>query len=175
MRLYLEGDASAFHELYRRYSKKVFGYFVRRTTSKEEAQDLGQAVFMKFHQTRDQFDFNHSVAQYLFVIARSALIDQQRKNVRKDKGLSEFHESNEIATDEPIADSERTVNWSGLGSDQKTALKMRYIDEASYAEIARKLNRSEQGVRQLVSRALKQLKSLAIGKSGPDRLKGGSR
>lgn len=176
MRLYLEGDAHAFHEIYRRFSGRVLGYLSKRVASPEEAQDIRQVVFMKFHQVRHQFDFKHSVAQYLFVIARTALIDQRRKQSRNAQRFVEYESTIAFASaPHSKTDAGQSLDWSALGSDQKTALKMRYLDEASYSEIARKLARSEQSVRQLVSRALRQLRLAVANGSGAQKLKRGGR
>lgn len=159
MRLYLGGDQMAFQELYRRYSGRVMAFLVRRVGSKEEAQDIHQAVFMKFHQNRHQFDFKYQVSQYLFVIAKTAFIDHLRRDSKSATRDAELlNERNAEAAVSESAPAEPEIQWGALSARQRDAVKMRYLDEASYAEIAKKLGRSEQGVRQIVSRALKQLR-----------------
>ena len=51
----------------------------------------------------------------------------------------------------------------GLAPDQRQAIEMRVIDELSYDEIAAKLNRSQESVRQMVSRGLKKFRLLRGG------------
>ncbi|MND02121.1 RNA polymerase sigma factor [compost metagenome] len=53
---------------------------------------------------------------------------------------------------------------SGLPADQRQAIEMRVIDELSYEEIATKLNRTQESVRQMVSRGLKKLRSVSLGR-----------
>jgi RNA polymerase sigma-70 factor (ECF subfamily) len=49
---------------------------------------------------------------------------------------------------------------------EQEIVKMRYLDELEYSEIARVLNESENNIRQIVSRSVRMLKALTGNKGG---------
>src|ERR1700744_1321657 len=65
-----QGEASAFDELYTRYSKRLLGYFIRMLNfDKEKAQDSLHDVFLKIIEKPEQFDRTRSFKSWVFTIA----------------------------------------------------------------------------------------------------------
>lgn len=149
MRKYLAGEAEAFERLYALCAPRVHAYLKRRLPSRQDADDLLQAVFFKFHRSRHQFDFRFHVLQFLFVIARTAVLDFQRAQGRQLKPVG------------PSLEEAPSVElpWEELSDEQRQALEWRYLDELSYQDIATRLSKSEEGVRQSVSRALRKMRT----------------
>lgn|GEM_PF-6820411 len=52
-----------------------------------------------------------------------------------------------------------------LPAGQRAALEFRYFDELTFAEIAKRLDQSEAGARQLVSRAVRALRTRWVGEN----------
>jgi RNA polymerase sigma-70 factor (ECF subfamily) len=142
----------AFHELYRRFSQNVFSFLMKKLKNHADAEDLLQKVFIKIHESKHLYNNRYKFEQWLFVIARTSVIDHFRSTKRYQKRLLEnappvvYEES--IATDLELLISE----------DQKELLKMKYIDELSYNEMANLLNKSESSLRKMVSRIVINLK-----------------
>ena len=73
MRRYARGDFSAFDELFRRFEPRAFAYFLKRTRSRERAQDLYQELFLRLHRNRHGYDPDRAFAPWFFQIARLRL------------------------------------------------------------------------------------------------------
>lgn len=155
------GDESAFSALYRRHSGRVYGYLSRRVAARQERDDLHQAVFLRFHQSRQLYDPRYPVLQWLFVIARSTLVDHARKQSRSlpwGDGTAVTEIAAPAAPTVPMTPAGGLESLAGLSGREREALELRVLDELSYREIARKLGASEPSVRQIVSRALRKLR-----------------
>ncbi len=173
MRRYLSGEAEAFEEIYRRHSAKVFAYFHRKLSSRAEVEDLHQAVFMKFHRVRHRYDAKFPVLQWLFVIARTTLVDFYRKQGRQvpaAEGVTLENVAEIVPAEENTAAASHApalAALEGLSREQRRIVEMKVLDELTYDEMAARLGRSSESLRQIVSRALRKLRGEAIQKGRP--------
>ena len=148
------GDAyEAFSELYARYSGKVYGFLKKKTTNTADSEDLLQRVFIKVHESKHLYKDKYKFEQWLFVIARTQVLD----HFRATKRYRERIEKNELYSQEEDK-RENNFDLTNLAEDQKELLEMKYIDELSYQEISKLLNRSEVSLRKTVSRLISRLK-----------------
>lgn len=46
---YQAGDEAAFEEIYGRYSKKIYGFIMRRLANPDTSADLFQETFLRLH------------------------------------------------------------------------------------------------------------------------------
>lgn len=161
MKSYQGGDASAFEKLYSRHSARVYGYLRKRLTRKEDADELLQKIFLKLHHSRNRFDSQYLFTQWLFVIARTSLLDHFRKTGRNQEHLSEVNFEKELERlSQPAAIETQDLDLlKTLPEDQQKILEWRVMDEDSYEEIAKRLGKSEASIRQIVSRAIRKLRS----------------
>lgn len=171
MRRYASGDVSAFEELYRRHSGQVYGYLLKKLIRRQDADELHQAVFLKFHRSRHQYDPKFAVLQWLYVISKTAVVDFYRKEKRSvptaEYDLENYPES-------PIQVSQASSH-PALGSlvqlsdEQRRIVEWRHLDSLSFEEIAGKLGKSQVSVRQTLSRAMRKLRNaLAHSPEGSD-------
>lgn len=151
MSAYQQGDASAFDELYRRYSAKVYGYLSSKIPERSIRDDIFQATFLKLHQSRARYDRSYPFAPWLFTICRNTFLDAVRKVSRTEVNLP-----TELV--EEVSPAPEVLDLSSLSESQRRALELRYSEGFSFEEIATRLNTSPVNVRQLVSRALKRLR-----------------
>lgn len=159
MQRYLSGDSATFDIIYRRYSSKVYGYLKKRIWSDSDRDEIFQAVWMKFHQSRQQYDPKFLLAQWVFVIARTVMLDHIKKTSRTPK--FEENENMESIPAEPEIETGTDAFYeriSSLTHEQRQIIEMRLLNELSYKEIADKLGHSQMNIRQIFSRALKQLR-----------------
>lgn len=162
MLAYQSGDYASFEELYRRYSGRVYGFLSRKMNYRHEAEEVHQQAFMKLHSARQTYSREYLFSQWLFVIVKTSLLDFWRKGSRQKTVENEFVHDAAIAL-EPSpavgAASVAEVDLEVLSPAQREAVRMRYLEELSYEQIAQRLDRSSVSVRQLVSRALRLLRS----------------
>ena len=80
VRLCLDGDESAWHELVGRYTRKVFGLGYRFVGRVDEAEDLTQEVFVKVYQGLSRYrPAEGSFSTWLMTVARNHAIDRYRR------------------------------------------------------------------------------------------------
>lgn len=161
MGLYQMDDLRAFEELYSRHSAKVFG-FIKSKVGELAANDIFQEVFMKLHRSRSKYDPEFPFVPWLFTVTRNSVIDFYRK-----RRIEEPLDDNEDPTLQPLSSSEEpgnlddilsAMNAKLLSGREKEVLGLRFKEELSLGEIARKLQLSAPNVRKISSRALHKLK-----------------
>lgn len=155
-----EGELKALDHLYLRHSGRVLSYVLKRGFSKEQAEDVLQIVFMQLHRKKHLYNPQHSAMAWLFVITRSELKDYKNREI---KDFSEWDDSlSQTDGDAPSIEvkEEAHLLLKELRPREQEIIKMRYLDEMEYDEIAEVLQESESNIRQLVSRSIRMLRGL---------------
>lgn len=83
---YLDGEISAFDQLYQRYRPMLYTFLMRSTRSHAEADEIYQECWSRLIEGREKRREGNieNLKAYLFQIARNLLIDHQRKqNIRR--------------------------------------------------------------------------------------------
>lgn len=160
-----EGTPEALDVLYTRQSGRVLSYALKRGLARDQAEDLLQIVFMQVYRKKHLYDAKYSALAWVYVISRSELKDYRNRELKNFAELpSDLSQNEDLA---PIR--EETEELLGQLKDrEQEILRLRYLDELEYAEIAAVLNESESNIRQIVSRSLKFLKGLSA-KKGESR------
>lgn len=170
MKAYQGGDADAFELLYQRHSGRVYGFLRKRLQKKEEVDEVFQQIFIKFHSSRHQYDPTYSLTQWIFVMAKTVLLDHWRKvnrqldqpaeqSVEEDPRavtLSSSYEGNEA---QGGGRQDQVPGFEGLSLEQKEVIQLRVQEELDYEEIAKRIGKSQTSVRQILSRALRKLRA----------------
>lgn len=167
MELYISSDYMAFEMLYKRHSSRIFQY-LKAKVGDEIGQELLQETFARVHKFREKYNSQYPFLPWIFTILRNLLKDYYKKNetqrVQKSVSIDHNHvavpQSSEFGNLEHLEEA-----LSILPDQQKTALKLRYLDDWSFEKIASEMETSPQNVRQLVSRGLKKVK-LALSTQG---------
>lgn len=162
MRFYQGGISEAFHELYRRHSRQIYGYLCGRMPTVAEADEIFQISFLKFHQHRDKFDASLPFLPWMFSIVRNSVADYYRQR-RELPVKAKFFET--ISDDaDSVAATTMDTRWQIvlglLPPDQSELMRLRYEQGLSFEEIARRIHLSEAGVRKRISRIVSGLKRL---------------
>lgn len=155
-----EGERKALDLLFLRHSGKVLAYALKRGLPQDRAEDVLQIVFLQLYRKKHLYDPKHSALAWLYVITRSELKDYRNREI---KDFLEWEESLS-QTEPPSPINEEKAEAESLLKDLKPreqeVLRLRYLDEMEYNEIAALLNESESNIRQIVSRSLKFLRGL---------------
>ncbi len=142
----------AFNELYNRYSQRVFSFLIKKLRNQGDSEDILQKVFIKIHESKHLYSPKYKFEQWLFVIARSAVLDHFRAESRYKKRLEGL-----VVHDLTLVETE-LESLPHLEQDQLELLEMKFIDELSYQEISKVVNKSEVSLRKTVSRLIGRLK-----------------
>ena len=142
---------NAFNELYTRYSQRVFSFLNKKVKNSADCEDILQKVFIKIHESKHLYKNKYKFEQWLFVIAKTQTLDYFRANKRYQDRLNKF---------EPEVFEQIEVDMSllkSLDADQQELLEMKFIDELSYLEISKIVNKSEVSLRKTLSRVVGRL------------------
>jgi RNA polymerase sigma factor (sigma-70 family) len=164
-------DADALARLYAAHAEAMLGFFMRRTYEPEASLDLVAETFACAFADRERCRGadEREQAAWLYGIARHRLIDFYRRGKVERSALDRlgFHRraltDDEYERAEELADLDEVrqrllAGLHGLGEEQRVALRLRVVEERSYAEVARALAVSEQTARARVSRALRAMR-----------------
>ncbi len=166
MRLSAEHIAAA----YDRDARRLLVWLTRRTYDGQLAADLLGETFARAYAARKRFKGEDAddVSRWLFGIARNVLHDAQRKRGAERRALERLGvepvalNDLEVERIEDLAElgelrTAVTAALAELNAEHRTAVELRVTHELSYAEIAERLQISEQNARARVSRGLRAL------------------
>ena len=170
MMQYQQGEYAAFEQLYQRYCARVYSFIRNRIRNKEAADDLFQLTFQKLHQSRATYLRKYPFAHWVFVIARSVLVDfwrAERATTPLDSlpeaALAKSPSQDEWSDSQLSAETQAALH--SLGPADLRIARLRFLDESTYEEIATLLNCTETSARKKVSRALTRLRLAAFSRS----------
>ena len=166
MSLYQNGSETAFQSLYERHSGKVYGFLKKRILSDEKVNDIFQEVFLKIHRSKHLYKKSFPVLPWFFTITKTVMIDELRKDKRK-VSISDLVSEQDIQaipaqSSKSLTDSQEHIIQfiETLPESQKVAMRLRYTEEKTFAEIAVVLSTTDTNARKLVSRGLQRIKEL---------------
>jgi RNA polymerase sigma-70 factor (ECF subfamily) len=152
-------DPQAFDDLYRRYVDRVYLYHIVRTDSQEEAEDLTSQTFLAALEGISRFRGEGSFAAWLFGIARRKLVDHYRQPKTIPLDPEESTTANlEEEIDQRLTLQQIKIALIKIPPDRVEALCLRFFGQLSTAETGRMLSKSEGAVRNLIYRALQDLR-----------------
>lgn len=162
-------DEDSFRHLYERYWELLYKKAFHRLGNSADAQDIVQEVFITLWRNREHIEVQDTLSHYLFTALRYAIIKliyrQAKKGILFPLSAEELPQT-EISTEELLQYKE----LEDLISREVTALPERMQEvyrlsreqNLSIAEIASRLNLSEQTVKNTLSLAMKRLRERLV-------------
>ncbi len=160
-----KGDAESYKKLYEHLVDKVYVYVSYRTSTKEQATDLTQDVFIDLFTALSNFTYQSRAQFYafVFVITRRKLAKHYTENnVKKSNETEEFdetrmsdHSSNTLDTQATQLDVRAALNL--LEPQTREIVVLHHWARHTFGEIAQLMNMAESAVRVRHHRALKVL------------------
>lgn len=151
-----QNQPARFAELYEQNFDRIYAFFVRRVSTREEAQDLTAEVFHQALASIRSFRWQGApFISWLYGIAAHVLSKHWRTSGR-DVPVEEMDLAGSRDEIEQSVLLGRLVD--GLPRDQRTVLIRRFVDQKSTREIAQELGRTEGAVKQLQLRGLENLR-----------------
>jgi RNA polymerase sigma-70 factor, ECF subfamily len=170
----LRGDETAWEDLVRLHTRKVYALCYRFTGSGSEAQDLTQEVFLRVFRTIKTFRSTEgSFATWLSRVTRNLLIDHYRRT-RQDRVTDSIEEQLPVMEeaggaasarpDHAVAGREASeilqATLQKLSPDLREAVILRDLQEMEYREIADVLGIPEGTVKSRINRGRAELARL---------------
>lgn len=168
----IRGDKAAFQLIYKEYFRILYSYGIKVCHNQEQVEDAIHDLFLDLWRYRENLAFTTSIRFYLFRALRRKIVKNETRDLAASifdveagefnfPGVAPFEDMIVQAEfeDERIKKLKRNLN--NLSPRQYEALVLRFYGEFSYDEIASLLDMNEQSARNLVQRALEQLRNLA--------------
>jgi RNA polymerase sigma factor (sigma-70 family) len=172
-------DPAAFRELYDRWAERLLAYFYRRVFDAEVAADLLAETFAVAYERRNRFrDVGSPGGAWLYGIASKELSHWFRRQAVEKRAVRRLGVDVPSLDDESItrieslaeADMHREALAAALEQmtgGEREAVQLRVVAELAYAEIAARLDVSENTARQRVHRGLARLNNLMQAEATP--------
>jgi len=170
MRRYAAGDDGAFQAVYTLVSPRLYGFCVRLTRRRAEADDVFQETFLKLHRSRTSYVPGSTAIHWVYAIARSVYLDRLRYQKRRpevsaetEEGGSAYEVEGDTASPEASAQAsqlmtviDRTIR--GLPENQRAAYVLLKEEGLSVGDAARVLGTTAMAVKLRAHRAYEALR-----------------
>lgn len=165
-------DKDAFAEVYDLYVDQIYRFIYFKIGSKEEAEDLTSAVFLKtWNYIRVSEVEETTLKALIYKIARNIIIDQYRKKSLRDEvpitdenenfiNIKDDRQNLSEQFDQAIEKEAVLAKLSELKDEYREMIVLRYIEDLSIGEIAEIQGKKRGTVRVEAHRALRALKNL---------------
>lgn len=171
MARYADGDASAFEELFCRYERRAYVFFLKRTGSPERSQDLYQELFLRIHRARERYDPSRPFTPWFFQIAKRLLVDDHRRAFRSHEVPIGEREpgSARPGGEATVADREEVAQLlAELSPEERYVVLSAKVEGIGYPELAEHLGKSVDAVKKMASRAILRLRTRSLTDLAPE-------
>lgn len=160
-----QGDRGAFEELVRRYKDMVYTICLRMLTSKEDAREAAQDVFVKVYRSLESFNEKSKFSTWLYRISYNQCISVIRKKVKlidlvDDMPDTEVNEG-DISGMESLSKEDRSrylrLALDALPETDRVVVTLFYYEELSLEEIAEVTGLTNSNIRIKLHRSRKKM------------------
>lgn len=156
-------DPAAFGRLYDCYVQPIYRYVFSRVGTAHQAEDITSQTFMSAYESLARYRERGQFSAWLFRIARSKINDHFRRS-RREVGLEAAGEI--LEREDALGALIRAEEMSRmrfiigrLSDEEQELIRLRYVAELSFGEIADLLGKREDAVKKSLYRLLARLKS----------------
>lgn len=149
-------DRLAFEKVVRLYQDRIFSFLYWLCQDREAAQDLCQETFFRAYQRRGQVREAKAFTTWLYRIAANLYRDSRRRQHFTVAPLDGDAPGVEEGSSPALATEVRQA-LAGLPAPYREAVAMKYVEQATYDDIARSLGITKGNAKARVHRAKKML------------------
>ena len=173
VKLIVDGDKTAFREVFIQNRRIVINACYKFVNNKEIAEDLTQDVFVEVYRSISQFKGGSQLSTWIYRIAVTKSIDYLRAQKSQKRFalikslITNDDEENQIPDEKSMsptkemerADRLRIINMAlnSLPENQRAAFTLSNVEDLRYKEIAEIMNTTISSVESLIHRAKKNL------------------
>lgn len=167
-RSFLKGDQKAFEKIILKYKNNLIYFIFKYVKDKDIAEDIFQDVAVYLMERKEVYDFKYSFKTFLYMVAKSKALNYLRDN--KNNLSIHSQEENlyveeeileEIIFSEELKDKLKNV-LSKMKAEYQMVIYLTMIEELSYEETAKIMDKTVSQIKNLVHRARTKLKKLLI-------------
>jgi len=157
---YQAGDARAATALIDQLSPLLLSFFLLRTPSRADAEDLLQETWLSVHHARQSWRAHEPLLPWLYAIARHVRIDHFRRRARSARFEQAWEQphAQAAARAEPPCSEELQALLAPLSESERELLELLKVAGFSLEDVARVTASSIGAVKQKVHRAYAKLR-----------------
>lgn len=150
------------------HHREIFRYARAFSRTDADAEDLAQTAVVRALQRGTIVSDADGAKWYVMRIVRNLATDQARRRARIS--IDPFAELPDVVSSEPapdvvadrVPDDDRVPRaaFADLPDVHREVLRLRFLEELGYDDVAARLHTTEHGARQRVYRAMQELRSL---------------
>mgnify|MGYP000199143015 CR=1 FL=1 len=164
----LNGNESAFIELYRSHVDQLYGFVYSKLNNVEEAEDITSETFLQALKSLKNYSGKSSFKNWLYGIAKYLILAQYRdrykhKTLELDDNFAHTHST--LENDEPNSELSRLAAaniLAALPENYRQVLELRFLKGYTVIETAKALGISEENAKVLQHRAIKKAQTIAL-------------
>lgn len=166
---YQQGDFAAATILIDRISPHLHRFFLAKSISRVDADDLLQETWLRIHKVRHTYRASEPALPWFYAIAHHIRVDHYRKAIRAVAGERELEEVSKGVSVSPQHSGELEALLAPLSEDQREVIAMLKVEGMSLEEVARATSSTVGSVKQKVHRAYKKLRETVGAAAGRNR------
>jgi len=151
----LQGDGSAWEELVRRHTRRIFNICYRFTGNRTQSEDLSQDVFLRVYRTLGSYRSAHGgFATWMTSVTRNLLIDHYRRT-KRDRLTDSLDDKMPVVENKESAGRRPDEVQSALkrlSPELREAVILRDLQQLEYTEIQQVLAVPEGTVKSRINR-----------------------
>lgn len=157
----MKGDETALAAVYDFYARRIHRYFYSRVENADDADDLTAQTFMSIIEALPRYQHRGQFTAWVFQIAHSKVMDFFR---RAHSRVKQEADADGVVSDQVLENiiqrqtaEALKIHIQSLDDDERELLRLRFVAEFTYLEIAQSLGRKEDAVRKSLNRILNKL------------------
>lgn len=166
----IDGDRSAFEQLYKNYIRRVYNLVFRMVGTAQEAEEVTQEAFYQAYRNLGGFERRSKFYTWLFRIATNVSLQHLKRQTRRrrESALDDVPETAftprrpgpeaEVESRQTYRDLDRAVDK--LPPNQRAVLVLGPIQGHSYEQMAQILHTNEEVIKGRLHRARENLRNL---------------
>lgn len=145
-------------------SRTLYRFAFRFLSSKEEAEDAVQEIFLKLWKMRDKLPGYNNIQAFTMTVTRNHCLDRLKKKKMEfiDDTGTDYTRTTDMNFEERIDNMEKfrivADIIDSLPENYRSVIQMRDIEGYEYEEMAEKLNMDVSNLRVILSRARKMVR-----------------
>lgn len=167
--LWQQGSEFAFEQLYKRYAGQLLAIAMRKTNDRAVSEEFVQDTFLIFYNNGKTAENLTSVIGYLHTILKNKILDHYRHSIVHKKyeaylimHFEEIDNSTEQLLVTKELENQLVLNIEKLPPQCRNVFKLSRQEYLSIKEIAKRLDISENTVKQHMRKALRLLRTSLV-------------
>lgn len=158
------GNLDSMSELFQRYQRKIFNYFLRNVYDRELSEDLTQNVFERALKYRNSYKDSFPFKAWIYKIANNVKYDHYRKkkvpiaNIETLDSIQSYTMNPESQMEENEQVTKLKSAMKKLSEEQRSIIWLTKYEQMKYAQVAEIIGCTETAMKTKIHRAMKSLK-----------------